>query len=54
MIKLEILEKLAPKRSKFVSKSELKLENFIFLELVTYSDSKFLNSMKLEFDEIKI
>ena len=39
-IKLEIIEMFEPKLCKFVSKFKLKLEKYIFLELVMCSNSK--------------
>ena len=50
--KFEILEMLEQKLGKFNSKLKLKLKNFIFLGLVMCSNSKFLCSRKLKFDEM--
>ena len=52
LIKLEVFEKLEPKFGKLIWKINLKLEKFIFCELVICLNSKFSSSMKLEFDEI--
>ena len=42
-----------PNLSKVVSKFEIKLERFVFLELNRFSNSKFLSLMKLQFDEMR-
>ena len=47
----EILETFGPKLGKLVSKLKLKLKKLKKLELAMCSNSKFLGSMKFEFDE---
>ena len=46
-----MLETFGPKLGKLVSKLKLKLKKLKKLELVMCSNSKFLGSMKFEFDE---
>ena len=51
-IKIETFEKFEPTLGKLASNLKLKLEKFIYIELVMCSNSKFSSLMKLEFDEM--